>query len=454
MALKQLYKKYSPNNNLWFKYAILFAIGVVVGFRAIPNLVVGSFFVAGLILCAWVGVQNKLDKLFTYLPFVCYTEPFIRGFVRTVPYLSLQYLFIFVFGVLIFRNIKNVKPHSYAFVFMLIYGLIEFLGGFFPDEPRLLRPILIQSFSLIVVITWSCLNRLSPALIHRLLTSFKLAAVYLAGIVLVAHLRGGISYNSASNLGASNGLAPVQLSGYLGFGSILLLISFMNPEESRYRIINIVLFAICSTVMILTFSRGGLYFIVIITLIYMFFNRASFKSYFKFIFFIPVGWGIYNYVVQETAGAIVKRYEKKDASNREVLILAGFKLFLDEPFLGVGTSNYPTQVLKRKYFDQISTAHNEFIRAIAEHGILGFFAYWGFFFLIAKTIWARHGPNKEFSVYFLVLFCLIIVHNGLKISIQPLIMMLAVANPNVVFVRKKIANVFKSAGLQQQPQTS
>ena len=452
--LKQAYNSITAHQFIIIKYAIAFFIGFTMGFRVIPNAVVSILYLGGIVLCGWYGVQKKMMQFFTYLPFVCYTEPYIRGFIKSVPYLSIEYMYIFVFLVLIFRGLKKNKPHTYAFVFMILFGLVEFLNGLFPDDPHLLRPILINSISLIIVIVWSCLNKLSPILIHRLLTYIKIASVYLAGMVLVAHIRGGISYNSASNFDSSNGLAPVQLSGYLGFGCILLLFSFMNPQESRFRIINIVLFGVCTTIMILTFSRGGLYFIAVVTLIYFYFHRASFASYFKFIFFIPIGWVIYDYVVQETGGAIVKRYQRKDTSNRDVLVLAGFKLFLDDPILGVGTSNYPSQVVKRGYFFQISTAHNEFVRALAEHGIVGFFTYWVFFIVLFKTIWGRHGPNKEFSVYFLVLFCLIIVHNGLKISIQHLLMMMAIANPNVIVVKRKIQNVFKPADLQQQPQPS
>ncbi len=447
-------KRISISKTLWLKYAVMFFVGLIIGFRTVPSSVIGTVYMSSLFVCGWFGVRNKLDKFFTMLPFICYMEVYMRGFIKSVPYLGIQYMLIFVFGYLIISGFRKSKAHSYAFVLMIVYGFIEFLGGLFPDDPHLLRPVLVQSFALIIMITWASFNRLSPVLIHKLLTNFKLAAVFLAGVVLVAHLRGGISYNSASNFESSNGMAPVQLSGYLGFGSILLLISFMNPEESLYKAIHLVLFAVCTSVMILTFSRGGLYFVSVITLIYMYFNRASFRSYFKFIFFIPIGWGIYNYVVKETNGAIVKRYQRKEVANRDVLIVAGFKLFLDEPVFGVGTSNYTTQVVNRRYFSQSSTAHNEFVRAMAEHGLLGFFTYWLFFILIFFEIIKRTGPNKEFSIYFLALFCLIIVHNGLKISIQPILMMLAVANPNVVSIHKKIINVFKPSIIQQLPQTS
>ena len=90
---------------------------------------------------------------------------------------------------------------------------------------------------------------------------------------------------------------------------------------------------------------------------------------------------------------------------------------------------------------QESTAHNEFIRAIAEHGIFGFITYWGFFMVMFLTILARKEPNRQYSLYFYTLFCLILVHNGLKISVQPLLLVLMVANPNTLLsARKKISH--------------
>jgi O-antigen ligase len=315
-----------------------------------------------------------------------------------------------------------------------------------PNDPVLLKPIITQSLCLVVVATWASFNRLSPMLIHRLLTYLKIAGVYLTGIVLVAHLQGGIEYNTESNFGSSNGLAPVQLSGYLGFTSLLLLFSFLNPQEAKYRLLNIILFIIVASIMILTFSRGGLYFVGIVMAAYIYFNKANLKSYARVIFLIPIGALVYYIVIGQTDGAISKRYEKKGSSNRDVLVEAAFKIFLDEPIIGVGTSNFDTEIVTRKYFFKESTAHNEFVRAIAEHGIFGMITYWGFFITLLVDIFKRKGPPKEFSFYFLLLFSLILVHNGLKISIQPLLLILAIANPAVNSAVQKLYSTTKLSG--------
>ena len=88
-------------------------------------------------------------------------------------------------------------------------------------------------------------------------------------------------------------------------------------------------------------------------------------------------------------------------------------------------------------YGEESGAHNEFIRVAAEDGILGIITYWMFFIVLFINILSRSKIQREYGIYFLVFFCLVIVHNGLKISLQPLLLTMAVATPTVMVVKKK-----------------
>ena len=55
---------------------------------------------------------------------------------------------------------------------------------------------------------------------------------------------------------------------------------------------------------------------------------------------------------------------------------------------------------------------------------------------------------------FLLLFCLISVHNGLKVSIQPLLMLLAIANPELSTYKRFLKNAIKPAVGSKQLQPS
>jgi O-antigen ligase len=211
----------------------------------------------------------------------------------------------------------------------------------------------------------------------------------------------------------------------------------MNPEEVKTRLLNVILLGFTATVMVLTFSRGGLYFLLAIVGLFLYYNRAQMASYFKFLFLVPVALFIYSYVVKETGGKIVERYEQEGASSREILVSVGFELFLRNPVTGVGTGNYNTRIVKEKLFFVESGAHNEFVRAAAEHGVIGLVLYWGFFLVLFLNIIRRRQPQQQYAMYFFVLFCLITVHNGLKISLQPFLLMLAIATTSLVYHKKR-----------------
>jgi glycosyltransferase involved in cell wall biosynthesis len=157
----------------------------------------------------------------------------------------------------------------------------------------------------------------------------------------------------------------------------------------------------------------------------------------RILIFIPIAVFVYFYVVNQTGEKIVARYEQEGTSNRDVLVNIGFTIFSQHMIFGVGTGNFNTTILTEKLYSEESGAHNEYVRAAAEHGIIGIFFYWGFYLFLLFEILKRREPQKQYAIYFFALFCLIIVHNGLKIAVQPLVIMLVVATPTLIYHSKK-----------------
>ncbi|HXL55568.1 MAG TPA: O-antigen ligase family protein, partial [Chitinophagaceae bacterium] len=170
---------------------------------------------------------------------------------------------------------------------------------------------------------------------------------------------------------------------------------------------------------------------------YMLFNRKQIGKFLILFLLLPVGYLIFYYVTKTTNGLIEKRYSAEGSSGRDELVRAGFKLFEQEPLAGVGTGNYVEEIANRDLFNGESGAHNEFVRAAAEHGILGIITYWGFYIVIFIEIIKRKKEQRDLAIYFLVLFCLITVHNGLKISVQPFLLILIIASPTLIRVPKR-----------------
>ncbi|HEX8278374.1 MAG TPA: hypothetical protein VF540_06745, partial [Segetibacter sp.] len=225
-------------NSLHTKYIFAFVIGCMVGMKAIPIPVVGVAYIGLAAVCIFQCIRGNVEGFFSIVPYIIYSEVFVRAFARWVPYLGIAYVLIICFSILFFKVRRLPKPHTHAFVFLLIYTFLEVANNIYPDKPTITRPIITQSFGLLIPAVWASYNVLKPVTINKLLDNVKIASIYLAGIVVIAHMTGKINYGLYSNSDSSNGLAPVQLSGYLGFGCVLFFLSIMNPEEAKKKMLN------------------------------------------------------------------------------------------------------------------------------------------------------------------------------------------------------------------------
>ncbi len=429
-------KKNSRHSNTIIGYSIALVAGIIVGLRISTQFTAVPYVLLS-IACIYFTFQSNVGMILSLLPYLIYTEIFIRAYVPAIPYLFIQYLFIAIFGVLIVRRGGKVKLYSRTFVFLFLFMLIELINSTRSDAPDIARALVINDLVVVIMAMWSCLNFITPVLANKILNNIKYASIYLCGIVVARYLLGDVQFSGHSASEGINGLAPVQLSAYLGFSCFVFFLSIMSDQERKNLILNIMLFALTSIIMLLSFSRGGLYFLGIMMILYFFFNRSQLKSYFLFLLLIPVGLLISNYVTDKTNGLIVQRYEQEGTSGRNLLIEAGWTLFKSNPLAGIGTGNFNNAVKKFGLYGVESGAHNEFIRVAAEDGILGIVGYGLFYILLFCEILRRNKIQREYAIYFLLFFCLINVHNGLKISLQPLILMLSVATHTFIRVKKK-----------------
>jgi len=412
------------------KYLIALIIGVIVGHNYVPDIVIGYTYMAFGVVVVFFSFYSSLDKFLSYLPYLIYTEIYVRGNALFVFNLYAEYVLLASFALLVLKQGTLVTLRSRSFVFISLYALIELIDVTRTNEPDFARVNVVNSFSLALVSFWSASNIISTASLNIFLKNLKIAAIYLTGVVLAAHLFGHINYGAFSSFESTNGLAPVQISGYLGTGSILFFLSIFNDQERKDLPLNVAMFIICTSIVILSFSRGGLYFIAIIAFLFFLFNYKKASNYGLLLLVIPIGIGIYYYVIAATGGAIIERYQQEGSSGRDILIEIGFKIFLSDPIAGIGTGNFSKEIVTRGLYNVESGAHNEFVRAAAEHGVLGILTYWGFYiYVFVELFMLRTGVFRQYAIYFFVLFCLIIVHNGLKISLQPVLLIFVICTP-------------------------
>ena len=422
-----------------FGYIIAFTIGFLYGILNLRGIAVALPYVGLMAFCLLAAFQNNINRVFSLLAYIVYAEIYVRAYGRVIPYLTTEYFLIILLAVLSIRKKHQWQFYSRSFIILIIYCLMEILDMVRAADANTTRGIAIQTVTLTVAVMWGAFNFLTPTVINKLFQHIKYASIFLCGVM--AHI-GAAKYSLQSSYDTTNGLAPVQLSAYLGFACLLFFWSVMNEKKISYKIIlNILLMGFVCSYMLLSFSRGGLYFISILITLYFVLNLTKVRSYFALILIIPLSLGIYLYVTNETGGLIEKRYTLKGASGRDQLVEIGFKLFESEPLAGVGTGNFSHEIEERKLYSEGSGAHNEFVRAAAEHGFLGIVFYWGFFGCLFLEILARTGVQREYALYFFLFFCMVTVHNGLKIAMQPLLMMLCVGTPNVLKINLRKENV-------------
>ncbi len=418
------------------KYFAALIIGLVIGSSKVADTAMAVLYALFSLYCLFLALKGDLKTLFKFFPYFVYTEIYVRAFPSFLPNIYADYLFLAIFALLLLKQGSTFRLYSISFVFIGLYALIEIIDTVRTNEPDFARIHSVNSINLFLVTLWASSNILKLSTLNTLLNNFKIASIYLAGIVLAAHLFGHVEYNTGSSFAASNGLAPVQLSAYLGLGVVLLFLSIVNTLEKEDIFLNLLFFILLLILMLLTFSRGGLYFFAVIAVLYMLFNRKNLGSYFIFLILLPIGYIVYYYVVSATNGLIVDRYEQAGASGRDLLVEVGIKIFLSDPLAGIGTGNFSKEIVARHLYEVESGAHNEFIRAAAEHGIIGIITYWGFYLFLFFEIMSRRGVFRQYSLYFFALFCLILIHNGLKIVLQPTILILAVVTPAFAVTKK------------------
>ena len=230
------------------------------------------------------------------------------------------------------------------------------------------------------------------------LSMADLRSVFIAVVgpaIGVAALAAGGTFSSAdiifydsSNLAASGGFGPNQVSAILGFGAILAL--FVTFDGTVSRIVQFVMGAVViglAAQSALTFSRGGLYGAIGGAAVAACFAlrgpRMSARLVPLLIALFTVGnYFVYPYLDAFTDGQLSVRFQDTTLTGREHLMRADIALWLEHPVFGVGpgggraergeffVNNMGTTAAASTVGRGIA-AHTEFSRLLSEHGVLG-----------------------------------------------------------------------------------
>lgn len=220
-----------------------------------------------------------------------------------------------------------------------------------------------------------CSNlRLSIRELWRVLIAFVAPLCGVAAVTVVSSYLRQVRFTTNSNFQTSGGFGPNQVASSLALGALMVvLIVLLGRMQWKLRALLTLLAGLLVVQSSMTFSRGGIIASAASLLLALPFVLAGHKyrkhivaGVVVFLLLLSIAFPIVN---AYTGGKLAERFAKKEMSGREQLAIIDWMLFLEHPWfgVGVGVSGY--------FHPGGTTAHTEFTRAIAEHGLLGVAAY-------------------------------------------------------------------------------
>lgn len=231
-----------------------------------------------------------------------------------------------------------------------------------------------------------------------------------------------------SNFETSGGFGPNQVSTILGLGIFVFFVQLLlNSKSKLLQIINVSFVLIFAFRGIVTFSRGGvitavvMIFLLVTVLFFQANSNIKPKIGIIIIFSFLAGIGVWGYSSLQTSGLINKRYANQDAlgrekksqlSGRETLMESELKMFLENPFLGVGVGR--NKEIRAKETKIVAASHNEITRMLAEHGSLGLLGLLILFF--TPLISFLNNRQNILALPFLAFWLLTINHAAMRLA--------------------------------------
>ena len=404
-------------------FLIYFVVFGLVGL--INNPIVSGIFGFALIIIGAIDVirnENKSGEAHLYMLILGVFELYIRMNASIAPHEISKYSIIFFSCLGLFFSRNRRQPNSLGFIFIIL---------FLP--------------SLVVVDTsyklWSrgiFFNLLGPIGLGTLLIYFynyQINSIDIRNIcrAIVLPSSSAITFIQTNSISIQDieevnfTVSNAELSGNFGgnqvsvmmgiIAGILLYCIFFNIKIFKYKILDYSLLGICIFRGLLTFSRGGItvpfvaFALVTIISFIRIRNLKAFRKGFAVIFGALFFYLFFLLVNSLTGSALERRYagetgvtektgERDYLSGRDQIFIIDLEIFADHFLIGTG----PGMARPLRYYYGFSnsvSAHIEFTRVLAEHGLLGLFALLIYIYLIfSKRHEWKQSPNETFFIFF------------------------------------------------------
>jgi hypothetical protein len=199
-----------------------------------------------------------------------------------------------------------------------------------------------------------------------------------------------ITFDLNSNFITSGGYGPNQVSAILGLGALLgFLYLFWARPKGVQQSFTLGLIGLLVAQSALTFSRGGLYNLLLVVPLALFFFMRQGGEYqrrvFLFVLVVMVLFGVLGSTLNDfTSGMLLKRFQDTNTTGRVDLISADLRIWFENPIWGVGVG--VSSLSHAMFFNGVDIAsHTEYSRVLAEHGSLGLVALFILALMVIRT---------------------------------------------------------------------
>lgn len=237
---------------------------------------------------------------------------------------------------------------------------------------------------------------------------------------------GGVEFTQESNFAAAGDFGPNQVSGALGLGALLCLFLVLRERRGHLRLVAFALMFWFTTQALLTFSRGGVYnLLVAFSLVALHYLAVRRGRWVLLSAVVLIGLISASYLVPRliagTQGQLQTRYEDLEGTNRLVIMRDEVDIWLDNPLFGVGPGMAKYE--RAQLSEAADATHTEFTRLIAEHGVAGLLALILLFVVVvANYRRARTVVDKAWVAGMAAWSLTAMLHSATRIAAIPLVL--------------------------------
>ncbi|MCM2302922.1 MAG: O-antigen ligase family protein [Flavobacteriaceae bacterium] len=432
----------SVNKNRFIWVMLHLALGLFIGISLVSTILSVSIVMFGMVLI--ISRKNEHQEAVLFSAYLVGAEVLFRMTGGAVLHELTKYavmLFLFT-GLVVEREKQHINPLFLIYLLLLLVG-ITFTDVPFPESIRkaiafnLSGPFLLGIAAMYFYNRKVSLNQVLEILFYMSLPVITMVSYLYFKTPSIQD----IVFGTQANFEASGGFGPNQVSTILAIGFFVLVIHFLlNKQFSTYKYLDYFLLMYVFYRTLLTFSRGGLYTVIIALSAFLFFlilyEKNKVYQLFKYSILgivLLISIGIYTSNI--TGGMLTNRYlnqnvkgeTKGDISTGRIwLFTQELESFYENPFFGIGVGS--SKFYRKEISDKEAATHSEMSRLLSEHGFIGLLIL-----ILLILIPFYHIKHQSYlaraflSAFFLIWF-LTINHSAMRVALPAFFYGLSVIN--------------------------